>query len=353
MSLFSKVLKTNEEKEPALKHYFVVNPTAGKGLKGNFVRDTIIPVCEKKGVDYEVYYTQAPGDGIRFVKEIASNGKPARFYACGGDGTLYEVINGAYGHPNAQVAVVPLGSGNDWTRLFGDLDIFLDIEGQIDGTPIDIDCLKVTDDKGAVEIAINQASMGFDADACAVQGQMKKLPGVAGHLSYSLGGLYCMFTKVKNYYDVEIDGKKIDGPFVFIVGCNSRWYGSGIKVAPFAMPDDHLLDVVAMRGRMPWLLMFKVMMFDWQNKATHVHHREAVYLRGKKLVIRDIKAKNNHTNIDGECHRTNEITIELMENGLTFNVPKASTYFADVQSGKINGNIEIDEKKFIFQRGLI
>jgi len=331
-----------------VKHYFVINPVAGKGLKSNFAKDIVEPACRAKGVDYEIYFTKAPGDGIQFVRETAANGEPARFYACGGDGTLYEVVNGAYGYKNAQVAVVPLGSGNDWTRLFGDFDMYLDIESQIDGTPIQIDCIKAGD-----EIAINQASMGFDADACAVQGQMKKLPGVAGHLSYFLGGLYCMFTKVKNDYDVTLDGKKIDGPFIFVVGANSRWYGSGIQVAPFAMVDDHMLDVVAMKRKTPWIVMFKVMMFDWQNNATHVHHRDCEYLRGKKLVIHDNKMKNNHTNIDGECHRTNDIVIELIENGLTFNIPKNSPYFDDVKSGKINGDIVVDEKKFRLIRGII
>ena len=356
MSLFTKIEKevtkiekeVEEIKEPSLKHYFVVNPTAGKGLKSNFVKEVIESACIKKGVDFEVYYTKGPGDAIDFVNQTASDGKPARFYACGGDGTLYEVVNGAYGHENAQVAVVPLGSGNDWTRLFGDLDVFLDIEGQIDGTPIKIDCIKAGD-----EIAINQASMGFDADACAVQGQMKKLPGVAGHLSYLFGGLYCMFKHVKNYYEVTIDGEKIGGsPYIFVVACNSRWYGSGVQVAPFAMIDDHLLDVVIMKRRMPWICMFKVMLTDWQTNATHVHHRNCMYLRGKKIEIHDCKMKNNHTNIDGECHRTNDLTIELIEDGLTFNVPAKSTYFEDIESGKINGDIVIDERKFFFQRGV-
>lgn len=333
----------------AIKHYFIVNPTAGKGLKSNFVKDTIIPACEKKGVEYEIYYTKAPGDGMDFVDKTAANGKPARFYACGGDGTLYEVVNGAYGHANAQVAVVPLGSGNDWTRLFGDLDIYYDIEGQIDGTAIPIDCIKAGD-----EIAISQASMGFDADACAVQGQMKKLPGVAGHLSYTFGGLYCMFTKVKNYYDIDIDGQKVEGPFVFVVGCNSRWYGSGIKVAPFAMPDDHELDFVLMKKKMPWILMFFVMMFDWQNNEdTHVHYKNCEYIRGKKMTIHDRKERNNYTNIDGECHRTNDLTIEVIPDGLTFVVPQKSTFFEDKKSGKLTNKITIDEKKYNFRRGLI
>ena len=330
-----------------LKHYFVVNPVAGQGLKSNFVKEEIIPACEDKGVEYEIYYTQGPGDGIRFVKETAeaAKGAPLRFYACGGDGTLYEVVNGAFGFKNVQVAVVPLGSGNDWTRLFGDTDVFLDLEGQIDGTPLEIDCIKAGD-----EIAINQASVGFCAEACAAQGQMKKLPGVAGHLSYVFGGLYCGLTKVKNKFRVTIDGKELEGPFVFAVGCNSRWYGSGIKVAPFAMPDDGMLDFVVMKRRLPWIVMLKVMLVDWQSKENHVHHRDCEYIRGKKMVIESPKPCK--VQVDGECSDITSVTIELVEKGLTFVVPKKSTYFDDVKSGKISGDIKIDKKKYIIQRGI-
>ncbi len=332
-----------------MKHYFIVNPTAGQGLRSNFVSEEIEPVCKSKGIDYEIYFTKAPGDGLRFVKETAAKGDPCRFYACGGDGTLYEVVNGAYGFKNAEIAVVPLGSGNDWTRLFGDLDIYFDIAGQIDGTPIEIDCIKAGD-----EIAISQASMGFDADACAIQAQMKKLPGIAGHLSYKLGGFYCMFSKVKNYYDIDIDGQKIEGPFVFAVGCNSRWYGSGIKVAPYAMPDDGALDFVLMKKKMPWIIMFFVMLLDWQNNDdTHTHYKYCEYIRGKKMTIHDQKERNHYTNIDGECHKTNDLVIELAPEKLTFVVPKQSTYFADKESGKLSNEIKIDEKKYIFRRGLI
>ncbi|NLL62689.1 MAG: hypothetical protein GX241_00345 [Ruminococcaceae bacterium] len=344
MSLCSKK-KADIEK---IKHYFIVNPTAGKGLRGKFVKNTIIPACKAAKIDYEIYYTKAAGDGQQFVKEIAKKGDPVRFYACGGDGTLYEVVNGAYGYPNAQIAAVPLGSGNDWIKIFGDIEVFHDIEGQINGIPLVIDCIQAGD-----EIAINQASMGFDADACAVQGEMKKLPGAAGHVSYFLGGLYCMFTKVKNDFDIEIDGVKYEGPFVFAAGCNSRWYGSGIKVAPFADITDHKLDFVLMKRKQPWIIMFFIMLLDWQNnKDTHVHYKHCEYIRGKKMTVRDRQERNHYTNIDGECHRTNEITIELAEKPLTFIVPKKSTYFEDIESGKISGEIKIDEKKYTLKRGL-
>lgn len=50
---------------------------------------------------------------MKYVEEIAKRGESVRFYSCGGDGTLYEVVNGAYKYPNAEVASLPLGSGND------------------------------------------------------------------------------------------------------------------------------------------------------------------------------------------------------------------------------------------------
>jgi hypothetical protein len=66
--------------------------------------------------------TEKQGEGIEYVKNRAASGEEIRFYACGGDGTLYDVVNGAFGFKNVQVAVIPLGSGNDFIRLFGTKD---------------------------------------------------------------------------------------------------------------------------------------------------------------------------------------------------------------------------------------
>ena len=78
---------------------------------------------------------------------------------CGGDGTLYEVVNGAYGYPNCEVAVIPLGSGNDFVRLFGTKEQFCNVEAQVTGIPVELDVIKCGD-----KIAINQCSMGMDAE---------------------------------------------------------------------------------------------------------------------------------------------------------------------------------------------
>ena len=318
-----------------MKHYFIINPVSGKNIEFDVVKDYILPACEKTGVDYEIYETKAHGDGTRFVKEKAAeaNGEPVRFYSVGGDGTLYEVLNGAIGFPNAEITVVPKGSGNDYIRLYGDKELFRNVEGLINGTPIKVDGLKITDAE-KTEYAINQASMGFDAEACAKQAAMKKIPGAIGHATYLLAGLYCMITKVNNHYQCIIDGKEMKGPFVFTVACVSRWYGSGIKVAPFANPQDGLLDCVVFRRVTSWPVVFKIGMNDWQVKGTHYKRSYCEYIRGKKMELHSKKPVQ--INVDGECRATTDVTFEIVPGAFNFVIPEKSTFFDDVKSGKIS-----------------
>lgn len=317
-----------------MKHIFIVNPVSGKNNTIDFVGDLIVPACEKAGVDYEIYTTKEAGDGIRYVDEYAGGtNETCRFYAVGGDGTLYEVVNGAFGHANAQVAVIPKGSGNDWIRLFGDLDLFRDVEGQLEGTPIAMDCIKIGD-----EIAINQCSLGFDAETCSGQARMKKVPGAIGHTTYQLAAVYCMFMKTWFDFDVHVDSRKMKGPFIQVVAANSRWYGSGIKVAPYAMPDDHELDFVIFRRVASWPFMIKPMLYNWQIKGDHPKFSWVEYYRGSRMTVECPKPAQ--INVDGECHEVTDVTIELVKDGLTFVVPRDSTFFEDVRTGKLNNKIE-------------
>ena len=119
-----------------MKHVFVINPAAGKGKALGIIKPQIDEICKKHALDYEIYVTEKKNDGIEFVERRAKSGEELRFYACGGDGTLYEVVNGAFGYKNAQVAVIPLGSGNDFIRLFGRYFDFLKLEKVINVVPV-------------------------------------------------------------------------------------------------------------------------------------------------------------------------------------------------------------------------
>ena len=118
-----------------MKHCFVINPAAGNGKDHELLLRQIIETAKKLRVDYEIHRTSGPGEATIYARGrmAANEGENIRFYSCGGDGTAAEILNGIYGDPAAELAIVPIGSGNDYIRNFGEKKRFLDLNAQIAG----------------------------------------------------------------------------------------------------------------------------------------------------------------------------------------------------------------------------
>jgi len=91
-----------------MKHIFVVNPAAGKGRAEKEYLPKIQQAVKKEGVSYEIHRTINIGEGETYVRRLLTERKdPAeiyRFYACGGDGTLNEVVNAIMDYPPSLTA---------------------------------------------------------------------------------------------------------------------------------------------------------------------------------------------------------------------------------------------------------
>ena len=304
-----------------MKHIFIINPAAGQGKSLSFIRPKIEEVCQKYALDCEIYITKAQGDGIEFVRERAKSGEEIRFYACGGDGTLYDVVNGAFGYKNVQVAVIPLGSGNDFIRLFGTKEDFMNLDDVVNGVPVEFDVIKCGD-----EIAINQCSMGMDAEVCAMQGKIKKLPLVTGEGAYYIGCLYAIIKKFKNRFTYKIDDdKEITKDCLFCFCGNSRWYGGGFMAAPLALPEDGLLDFVIVEAGVSRIKLTSLL--NKYKRGEHLDWDITSFKRGKKLVIHSDKPAA--VNVDGETKYVTDATFEIIEKGITYVVPAKSKFLAD------------------------
>ena len=304
-----------------MKHIFVINPAAGQGKSLDFIKAKIETVAKKYELEYEVYITEKKGDGIEYVEERAKSGEELRFYACGGDGTLYDVVNGAYGYKNVQVAVVPLGSGNDFIRLFGTQEEFLVLEDQIEGVPVEFDLIKCGN-----EIAINQCSMGMDAEVCAMQGKIKKFPLVTGEGAYYIGCLYAIMRKFHNKFTITIDDNEVISKDCLFCFCgNSRWYGGGFMAAPHAQPDDGLLDFVIVEANISRAKL--VTLLNKYKRGEHLDWDITTFKRGKKLAIHSDSPAA--VNVDGECKFITDTSFELIEKGMTFVVPRKSKFLVE------------------------
>lgn len=309
-----------------MRYVFIVNPAAGKGSAAKRIIPEIEAYFAKHAtLSWEIYQTAAAGDGMAYAEKVAATGEPVRFYACGGDGTLYEVVNGVYKYPNAAVGIIPLGSGNDFARVFGGSDKLFDIEAQVCGETVPFDLI----DAGG-HVAINQCSMGLDAEVCAKQAYFKKLPGVGGEFAYTMSLFYCLFRRLKSEFKIVVDDKDTyEGTMLFSLCANGRWYGGGYKGAPKAVPNDGLLDFVMVRKTVGRLKL--VGLVGKYKRGEHLNWDFTEFVRGKKM---QIFSKNPAAvNVDGECEYVRESTFQILEGALQVIVPDRAAYRKTIGDG--------------------
>lgn len=305
-----------------MKHIFIINPTAGKGKAATRIVPKIEKYISTHEIDAEIYVTKASGDGRAYVEEVAKKGEPVRFYSCGGDGTLYEIVNGAYKYPNTEVSSIPLGSGNDFARILGKAEDLINIDAQVNGKATKFDLIKCGDN-----VAINQCSMGIDAEICAKQIYFKKIPGISGEAAYTASLLYCLTRRLKSEFKITIDDDKVyEGLMLFSLCGNSRWYGGGYMGAPKAIPDDGLLDFIIVRKTVSSLKLAGLI--NKYKRGEHLDWDFTTFVRGKKMHIES--KRPSAVNVDGECEYVTESTFEILPSAVNLVIPTTSTYFETV-----------------------
>ena len=78
-----------------MKHYFIINPAAGPKDSSAILKQHIEKLFENKTDTYEIYITKSAGESYKIANEASNNlTEETIFYACGGDGTCFDVING-------------------------------------------------------------------------------------------------------------------------------------------------------------------------------------------------------------------------------------------------------------------
>ena len=224
-----------------MKHLFIVNPAAGKTDRTGTVNAAVASAFVGRSDEYEVVVSRAPGHCTKLARAACETGEELRIYACGGDGTLNEIVNGVMGFPNAAISCYPQGTGNDFIKVFSDPDAFRQLPLLLDGEESEFDVIAVNGDR----YAINICSMGFDARIGTQVADYKRLPMVKGKSAYLLSALVNTVRGITGPYTITLDdGQILDGRKTLVCIANGRWYGGCFNPVPEAMPDDGLLDVL-------------------------------------------------------------------------------------------------------------
>lgn len=229
-----------------MKHFFIVNPAAGRGNKIDFLVDLIRKVGKSRNLNYELYMTEGVGDARRYVSEkckVGNHGETLRFYACGGDGTLNEVVNGAVGFEGAEIAAVPIGTGNDFVRNFGSEEAFFDLENQIDSEAVLCDLMTVNE-----KYCVNMINIGFDCEVVARTARIKRNPLIPGKLAY-IFGVIGEFLRLRGVaFRCTLDGIcQGERKFLLSLFANGGFCGGGFRAAPYAELTDGKMDICFIR----------------------------------------------------------------------------------------------------------
>lgn len=303
-----------------MKHIFIINPTAGVKNSFNLIKEEVEKLQD---IDYVIYETKAKGDAISYVKNYLSNNSRelCRFYACGGDGTLFEVINGAVGFPNAEVSCVPIGSGNDFLKYFGNTEAFKNISDLVNGNTLCIDLLKIND-----TYVTNVFNIGFDSRVVVKQAKIKRWPLMTGKSAYNLSVFLSLFGKLSWKSKLYIDDELIyDGKMTLAAIANAKCYGGGYYCCPKALVDDGLLDVCFVKKVS--VITFAKLVKKYKA-GLHVDDpkigKYLIYKQGRKVKLEIEKVLPYSA--DGEIEYTNNATLEIVDKCVKFVIPKTIIY---------------------------
>ena len=297
-----------------MKHIFIINPKSGKEDTTAYIRQQL----EKTDFDWEIYNTTAPKDAIRFIREwCGKHDEEVRFYACGGDGTLSEVVNGAAGFENASVSCYPCGSGNDFVKNYGGAEKFLDIEKLCRAENQSIDLIKVNDDIYSVNIV----NFGFDAYAVKTMNSVRRKPLIGGKNAYNTGIVTAILKAMKNVAEITVDEKPFfDEKFLLCTVANGQFIGGKYRCAPRASLDDGTLDLCLVKTvSVPKFASLIGLYEKGEHLDSEKFRKYICYTRCKKV---DIKASEGFfISVDGEIYDGNNFRLEVIHKALKFGIP--------------------------------
>ncbi|MGN1383038.1 MAG: diacylglycerol/lipid kinase family protein [Eubacterium sp.] len=330
-----------------MEHLVLVNPAAGRGSQKGKSRarkheagverfmQNIRDAAEKNGLDVRIEKTEGPGDAEKKAAAFAeaAKGSPARIYACGGDGTLNEVINGISGHPEVEAGVFPIGTGNDTIRNFTDSqgrplrrEVFLDPERQFRGKAAAVDLLRyegVLDGRFQSRLCVNMLNNGFDCNVVARAGELKQKRFISGSAAYLLAVFSVFIKKQGISLRVTADGKEISrGNILLCAVANGCYCGGGIKGLPMARMNDGRIELSILKDmkRRTFLHLLPKYADGTYLKTSQA---ESIVIRGKYHQVRlePEMGKTFLTCADGEISETRGITVTALPGELRFIVP--------------------------------
>ena len=330
-----------------MRHFFVINPHSFRTLKSwkRIMMD--LESCFSVGhrMEYKIYTSRHSRDAIaavdRYLRSVPSD-ETVRVYAVGGDGILFDCLNGMVDFPNAELTSVPYGSANDFVRAFGEeaKHAFRDIKQLSTAPSRSMDIIKCGTNYGLLEVNIGLVGKTVIDANLFLRSRSSRLISQYTSQIYSIAALKSLSNKelLNQYYSVLMDGVDVSGNYTNIHAANVACDGGSYVPSPYSKPDDGFLDAIFMHSDSSLKV---IQVIGDRNEGKFEKHSVFEYKKFKKM---DIKSELPLCmQIDGESLYAREISLELIPDGIKYFAP-TGVEFADFSDHAYKGKAEETKK---------
>jgi diacylglycerol kinase family enzyme len=316
-------------------HLFVINPRSFRGARDQRAVINEIHACFGPGRcqdEYHVRISGFPRAAIGIIRGFMAKLDPAatvRIYAIGGNGILFDCLNGMYDIPNTELASVPYGNSNDFIRAFGDdaEDKFKSIAGQIAAPTVPTDIILT----GTGVAILNFALFGVEARVRHTYAQLAGRfeeglvisPRVMSMI-YTVLTVPAMFDRRtrSRIYEVILDDEDVIREEGSINIANGPCYGGDKQPNYRAMPNDGYLDLIFLRTEN---LLSDLIQAPRYYRGQALNNTERfIYRRAKKIEVRCKEAVI--ADFDGETFFDRTTTFTVSPAAIRFVAPRGATY---------------------------
>ncbi len=269
--------------------FVIVNPVAGSG-RGLIDFPQISKLLRNDDIRHDAVFTEHKHHATELTVTAANQGY-RKIIVIGGDGTLNEVVNGLFIQKTVEpreilLAVIAVGTGNDWVRTFGIPQHYSEaIRAIREGRSFlqDVGTVTYTESHYTqTRYMANVAGLGFDAHVISTFNHLK-MKGYKG------GWMY-LYSILKSYFRYKSSGARIwvddevvfnDLMFSLAIGI-CKYNGGGVQQLPNALADDGLLDLTIIRPVHWWHIVFRLKKL-FNGDIYQIGH--VIHAQGRKVKI--------------------------------------------------------------------
>jgi diacylglycerol kinase (ATP) len=245
----------------------------------------------------------------------------------GGDGSVHDVACGlAESGSNAAMAVIPMGSGNDFARALKMPMNWVDALGQLrTAVPRSVDVGGVgwkEDGEEFQDWFINALGIGLDAHCAYLAPQYKGWPFGLGYTASILAGLKSWVSGGATIWDTSNEKQLLfSGRMLFTTIGNAQDSGGGYKINPKALVTDGLLDACIVKD----MTFFQALrLLPSARDGGHLKNKAVSYFQLTDMLIETDRGLPVHADGEVKSLQARSIRVSVHPGKLTVFVPSTA-----------------------------